>query len=139
VSEASDPADGLVIARQLQLDQRQSQISALRQLNDTLMFRGMRMEVLVFPLSYGPCGDLKQIVFGVDSSHTAALVNARKSLVRFPSDSVYFDKMSMALERPMSDGFGDGGLDFRVINVIAKAVDFLTGSRRMESCASMLS
>lgn len=139
VSEGSDPEDVVMAERAVQFDQRQAQISARRLLEDTSVFRGMRMELLNFPLSYGPCGDLKQIVFGVDTVHTAALEAARKQLVRFPSDSVLFDKASKALERPLLDGFSDGGFGYKLLVPIARIVDFLTGSKRLQSCMSMLS
>jgi len=139
VSAASDPADAPAPERQLRLDQRQTNLAALRVLRDTTMLRGLRMEMLHFPLAYGPCGDLQQVVFGVDPGYTRALEQARKTLVRFPSDSVLFLKATLALERPMRDGFSDGGVGYRVLNVVAHAVDFLTGSKRMQSCVSMLS
>jgi hypothetical protein len=139
VSEASDPADAIVVERQLRLDQRQARVSAMRVLTDTSMFRAVKMEVLFFPLSYGPCGDLNQILFGVDSAYTNALASVRKELVRFPSDSVIFDKVSLALERPMRDGFGDGGFEVAILAPVARVVDFLTRSKRMQSCVSMLS
>jgi len=139
VSAATDPADATVPERLLRLDRRQARVSALRILRDTTVTRGLRLEVANYTLAYTPCGDLRQILFGVDAQQALEMENARKALVRFPSDSVLFLKASLALERPMRDGFGDGGLDFRVLNVIARVVDFLTGSRRMESCVSMLS
>jgi hypothetical protein len=139
VSEASDPSDASVPDRQMNLDQRQARVRAMALVKDKSMFRGVRMESLFFPLAYGPCGDLKQIVFGVDPTYTMALRTVRKELVRFPSDSVFFDKISLALDRPMIDGFGDGAWDYKLLAPIARVVDFLTGSKRLQSCVSMLS
>ena len=138
-SVASDPQDAAGSERPLRLNQSQARVSALRLLADSGMIRSVRNDVLIFPLSYGPCGDLRQILFGVDYQYTAALATARRQLVRFPSDSVWFDKVTYALERPMLDGFGDVGAVYVVINTVARVVDFLTGSKRMQSCASMLS
>jgi tRNA A-37 threonylcarbamoyl transferase component Bud32 len=142
VSPAADPVDSPVPERALRLDQQQVQIAARRVLRDTNMTRGLRLEMLNFTLAYAPCGDLNQILFGVNPQLTLEFENARKSLVRFPSDSVLFLKASRALERPMRNGFGmnmENSSWYSGLVGIARIVDFLTGSRRMESCVSMLS
>jgi tRNA A-37 threonylcarbamoyl transferase component Bud32 len=141
VSPAADPIDSPVPERLMRFDQQQVQTGARRILRDTLMPRGLRLEMLNFTLAYAPCGDLRQILFGVNPQLTLEYETARKTLVRFPSDSVLFLKATLALDRPMRTGFGAGlaqSPSFRGMTAIARTVDYLTGSRRMESCLSML-
>ena len=108
-------------------------------MRDPRTMPAIRWELAEFGLSYQPCGDLHQLLFGADTAHTAAYDEARRTLVKTPTDSMVFDLGARALERPIAlppalrrpvDG---------VLNGLARSIDVMLGGRRVEACVSLLS
>lgn len=97
--------------------------------------RGVRWGLAETYVPYQPCGDLRQVLFGPDPAYFARLAEARKALVRTPGEDQFMQLAEHALETPMSsESVGNPSVGHRAIMGFAKAVDALTGSRRMQSC-----
>ena len=47
-------------------------------IRDSTKLRGLRWEMVVLPLAYQPCTDIRQVIFGVDEMHIARLAEARE-------------------------------------------------------------
>jgi hypothetical protein len=101
---------------------------------DTAEVRGLRWELL-FGYSVQPCTDMHQLVFGADSLHLATMAEARRRLVRWPSDSVLFAIAERTTERPVNTGSRSGVA--RVNRPFGRAVSAITGHRQIEACLSL--
>jgi hypothetical protein len=92
----------------------------------------VRWEIGVYGLSMAPCTDLHQVLFGADSSHRAVFAAARRTMVKTQTDSIIFDLGVGQFERRPPPRVGSQGLHRRA----ARAVDFLLGGHRVESCVA---
>jgi serine/threonine protein kinase len=103
---------------------------------DSTEIRGMRWEMLA-TYSLMPCADARQILFGPDSVHTSVMDEARASLVRSPSDSIYFSMIEQPMNRRymVRDGQPLTRVPFTVSGWIATR---LTGHNVFASCAALM-
>ena len=60
---------------------------------DSTWLSGLRWELL-YQLSFAPCTNVRELVFGPDPDVLAAMEAARQGLVRFPSDQHYFEYLT---------------------------------------------
>ena len=138
VSAASDPSydfapDAAVASRMSVADvQRLMRRTVL----DTTEVRGLRWEFLLGGMSLAPCTDMRQVLFGADSTHRAMIDESRSTLVRSASDSILFSFVEQTVEnrRMLREGVpivrARGGF-------IARGWTLLTGRPVLESCAAM--
>ena len=139
VSSASDPGSDarLEIEASRRVAFEEMMRSVRRTVLDTTEMRGLRWELLLSLYSLAPCSDMRQILFGVDSTHRATLDEARRSLVRGSTDSLLF----AFVEQPMDTlrmTRGGTPLIGRSRNPVMRSVSIVTGHRTLEACAAML-
>jgi tRNA A-37 threonylcarbamoyl transferase component Bud32 len=91
---------------------------------------GVRWEMLA-SLTWAPCSDMHQVLFGPDESHTSTLAAARASLVHRSSDSLLF-----ALMVPSYDA--DGPTRSAGHHPVARIISALTGNRQAADCLWLL-
>ncbi|HET9453333.1 MAG TPA: serine/threonine-protein kinase [Gemmatimonadaceae bacterium] len=137
VSAESDPSFDMLG----ELDRRRvppnEVYAALRRIIlDTTELRGLRWEMLM-NYSYAACSDPRQMIFGPDARHRAAIDSARASLVRNSSDSLVFAFAELPLdERRMTrDGVP---LVRERLTVSGWIGSRLTGHNVFSTCAGIL-
>jgi hypothetical protein len=91
---------------------------------------GVRWEMLA-SLTWAPCSDMHQVLFGPDALHTSTLAAVRTSLVRRSSDSLLF-----ALMVPNYDA--DGPTRSAGHHPVARIISALTGNRQAADCLWLL-
>jgi hypothetical protein len=129
VSSASDPTfDATDVDGQRVTSLDQMLAESRRVVFDSTAVRGLRWELLLNSYAYEPCSDMRQIVFGADSTHRATIGAAQRALTRHPSDSILFAIAS----RPM------GGDDAARGPWPGRIVSALTGNRVFESCMILI-
>ena len=99
--------------------------------------RGLRWELLLSSFSLEPCADMHQVIFGADSLHRATLVEARRTLVRRPSDSLLFAIAERAADSPATADVARGRA-VRATRPFGRVVTALTGHRQFEGCLAAL-
>jgi hypothetical protein len=101
--------------------------------------RGIRWEMATVYMANQPCGDLREVLFGPDAAYAANMREARQALVRTPGESQLMSLAENTLDTPTPPGarFAPVSVGYRITMKFAKAVDLLSGSRRMQSCASI--
>ena len=95
------------------------------------------MEFVNTAISWQPCTDLRQILFGPDSAHRALLVEARKLLGETDGEKMLIDMAARTLDVPMSEALGAeyfAPAATLPIRLFVKSVDVMTGSKRMQAC-----
>jgi len=75
-------------------------------------------------------------VFGPDSLHIATLDAARRTLVRRPADSVFFDLAVNFRPVPMT-ATGSRGTAMKMTKPITALLNAMTGNRQLEACLSL--
>ena len=105
------------------------------QVLDTTMLPGVRWEVLQL-LAFEPCSDLHQVIFGPDSLHLTTLAEAKRTMVKRPSDSAFFALAERVSVLPQT-ARGSRGAAVRVTRPITRATRLLTGNRQLEACLSL--
>ena len=129
VSSASDPTFDATDVDQPRVTSLEQMLAESRRVVfDSTVVRGLRWELLLNSYAYEPCSDMRQIVFGADSTHRATIGAARQALMRHPSDSILFAIAS----RPM------GGDDAARGQWPGRIVSALTGNRVFESCMILM-
>ena len=103
---------------------------------DPQEIRGLRWEMIV-SYSMVPCADMRQILFGPDSTHRAVIDSARASLVRSASDSVIFSLVEQPLDERLMvrDGIPLSRTPFTVTGWLGTQ---LTGHNVFATCAALL-
>ena len=136
VSQQSDPD---VIVRDMDLrsftiDDVHNMVR--RMVLDTTELRALRWELLMTTVAIEPCTDMHQVIFGQDSLYRATLEQARRTLVRRPSDSAFFSLVDIRHVRPVTAG-GSRGRAMSAVRPISKTISALTGNRQLEACLSL--
>ena len=103
---------------------------------DTAMLPGLRWEQLVLQMPVEPCTDLHQVVFGPDSLHVATLEEARRTLVRRPSDSLFFSLAERSVVLPITAKKSRGAM-VKATRPVTAAISAVTGNRQLEGCLSL--
>jgi serine/threonine protein kinase len=98
---------------------------------------GLRWEMLLGTYVWIGCTDLHQVLFGLDSLNIATLASARESLVRTQSDSLLFELVQRARERP-SSAIPPGASMWAAHRPVARIASALTGNRQLEGCVALL-
>jgi hypothetical protein len=99
---------------------------------------GLRWEMTARYAAYEPCTQLRDIVFGPGEAYYARLAEARKALVHTPGDDALMRMVEQTLEVPGRDRTRPISIAARSLMGFARAVDALTGSKRMLACASIM-
>ena len=134
VSSASDPEPTVArvsgFTQRMQTDLMFDSIAAI--IRDSTVAPGVRWELLLGFRTLEPCTDLRQLIFGADSSFRHAMIEARSHLVRIPTDSVRFAVAARGLDRqdPLVQGTPVGHSK----NWLFRAVSVVTGHPVLESC-----
>ena len=134
VSSASDPAS------ELPSDNRpRARITLLEMfdslrtvVHDSTALPAFRWEMLLGVHSLEPCTDLRQLVFGVDSTYRESLGRARAGLMTLPSDSIRFAIAARTLDP--GDPIRGGLAVDRSHNWLGRAVTLVTGHPVFEGC-----
>jgi Protein kinase domain len=140
ISPISDPvfeeASGEIGFGRMRPADRAAFIQAI--IRDTLSIRALRWSMTLFGLANQPCSDLRQVLFGPDSLHLARLAEARRALVHQPGEDALMRLAEGAVETPVNVRFADvpSYPAYRTLREFARAVDHLSGSKRMEACLS---
>jgi hypothetical protein len=121
--------------RALTADEQDQFITRL--IKDSTMAPGARWEMTAYYAAFKPCTQLREIVFGPDPEHFERLAMARAALVRTPGDDAIMRMVERSLDRPLRS-HENSSVAARSLMGFARAVDVLTGSKRMTSCASLL-
>jgi hypothetical protein len=134
VSSASDPelrlAEQSGFPKRMPTDQMFDSIGAI--IRDTTVALAVRWELLLNYRALEPCTDLRQLIFGADSTYRSALLEARSQLVRLPTDSVRFGLASRGLDR--SDPMVQGAPVGHSRSWLFRVVSAVTGHPVLESC-----
>ncbi len=137
VSAASDPQ------RDPRLEDGRPRVSldeALRTVRrmtlDTTEINGLRWEMLM-SYSISPCADMRQIVFGVDSLHTAVIREAEGSLVRNASDSLFFSLIEQPLDERHMQRDGKPLVRYPA-TAVGQVVSLITGHPVFASCVGFV-
>jgi hypothetical protein len=136
VSQQNDPEPPLLAADLRASTSEETQRTLRALITDTTTIRGLRWELLHGSLAVQPCADLHQVVFGPDSLHLATLSNARRTLVRRPGDSAYFDLAENFRSVPIT-ATGSRGAAIKMTKPITGLLAAMTGSRQLEACLSL--
>jgi hypothetical protein len=96
---------------------------------------GLRWLTVTTRLTFGPCGDLRQMLFGPDPSYSAHLAEARRLLVRLPGDELIMRLSEDALKQPVVVLPGDLlGAPGAPVRGLLRGLDAISGSHRFSAC-----
>jgi hypothetical protein len=137
IGEASDVQDqGSYV--DVESGNRLSQIEAAKKIIDDSRRRpAVRWAMVTRYLAYEPCGDLRQLLFGPSAEHLASLAAARAALVHTPSEEVLMRMAEHALDTPDYRGL-EGAPRLIGLMPFARVIDAMTGSKRVTTCASLM-
>jgi hypothetical protein len=100
---------------------------------------GVRWELSLNWLAFEPCSDLHQVMFGSDSLHRATMDAARAKLVHSRTDSLMFQIVERASDRPVEvTATSPGPYDWQRHRTVARMWSALTGNRQLEACLGIL-
>ena len=100
--------------------------------SDRRKLRGLRVEMLNI-LGFGPCTNVKELVFGPDTDMRNAFDRARRDLARFPSERSLLDMQYQSADRPVGP-FLTPGLAQRVLGGAADVAGAVLRNRRIPTC-----
>jgi tRNA A-37 threonylcarbamoyl transferase component Bud32 len=109
---------------------------ARRVVLDSTELLGLRWETLLLQYAIEPCTDLRQAIFGPDEAYRTTLAQARKQLVKRPSDSLLFSLVELDKVYDVT-ATGSRGRTVRTARPVGRAVTALTGRRHLEACLSL--
>jgi tRNA A-37 threonylcarbamoyl transferase component Bud32 len=137
VSAENDPVITIVEQGGRQPSRDENAREVRRFILDRKEIRGLRWELLLGSFSIEPCADMHQVVFGADSLHRATLAEARRTLVRRPSDSLLFSIAERGTDSPTTADVARS----RAVSAtrpFGRIVTALTGHRQFEGCLALL-
>ncbi|MBI4543412.1 MAG: protein kinase [Gemmatimonadetes bacterium] len=105
-------------------------------LADTTVNRGVRWEALR-ATRYGPCTNLRELIFGPSAELEAAVGSARRHLVRYLSEAALFDLILASPERYPRRLLPEKSLA-RLTFDLARVTGALLGNPRIPGCAGPL-
>jgi hypothetical protein len=111
---------------------------AAKQIRDSLASPGLRWEFTAL-YAYRPCTQLREIILGPGDDYYEVLGDARRALVHNAGDEAMMRITERAMQNPLSRQLAGDGVAARSLMGFARAVDALTGSKRMTVCATLLS
>lgn len=138
-SQESDPARDPVLTASAtaQLRPKDRDAYNMSVIRDPSTPRGARFEAVMFRLSYQPCNDLGQVLFGPSPLHAEQMAEARRLLVRTTGEDRLMRIAERALDTPgqwAQFGGVPTSLGMNALVRFARVMDGLTGSKRMQSC-----
>jgi tRNA A-37 threonylcarbamoyl transferase component Bud32 len=137
VSAENDPAFTIVEQRGRQTSRDENLREVRRVILDRKEIRGIRWELLLSSFALEPCADMHQVIFGTDSLHRATLAEARRTLVRRPSDSLLFSIAERGIDSPATADVARSRA-VRATRPFGRVVTALTGHRQFEGCLALL-
>jgi serine/threonine-protein kinase len=139
ISASTDPADETLDTDYSHMDRAAQLALVMSTIRDAQAPRGTRWEVTSSRLAYEPCTDLRQIIFGPSAQHLKDMAEARRLLVHTRGEAVLMDLADRAIETQALDAGIPISPVHRGVGVLAKGIDLLTGSKRMQACISTAS
>lgn len=110
----------------------------LRQAQDTTQLRGVRMEMF-YTLALVPCTNARELIFGPGEDIQAAVAQARRDLLRFPSEEAYLELILESPERAASTDAGliADDLVSPLILGIARISGWMLRNQRIPGCIAL--
>ncbi len=105
-------------------------------LQDTTRLRSQRWEMLV-NLSFVPCSNVRELLFGPGEDLAAAFAQARRDLVRFESEDMLLDLMLDTPARGLPFGDSDPPV-FRLSDAVGRVAGWVLGNERIAGCTTWL-
>ena len=137
ISAETDPVITIVEQGGRQASRDENSREVRRAILDRSEIRGFRWDLLLSSFSLEPCADMHQVIFGADSLHRATLAEARKTLVRRPSDSLLFAIAERGIDSPATADVARSRA-VRATRPFGRVVTALTGHRQFEGCLALL-
>lgn len=107
----------------------------LNDVNNLDLPRGIRLESLR-SLSFGACGNVREVLLGPDQQVRDAFANAKRTLARFPSEQAFLDLLFQSTER-VPEGAGVKLGPERFIVGAATVAGVVLNNPRVAACTRM--
>ena len=110
----------------------------LRQAQDTTQLRGLRIQMF-YTLALVPCTNARELIFGPGEDIQAAVAQARRDLLRFPSEEAYLELILESPERAASTDAGliADDLVSPLILGIARISGWMLRNQRIPGCIAL--